>query len=74
MLQQAIFTLAGQKTQVAINPARVNAVLSHGEDEEDICTIILPGVRDQPYGVQFVVDGSFESVLAKLDAAAKAGG
>ena len=74
MFQQAIFTLAGQGQQVAVNPRQVNAVLSDGDDDESgSCTIIMPGVRDQPYGVQFVVEGSFQSVLKKLDAAAQAG-
>lgn len=73
MFQQAIFTLAGQRQQVAVNPRQVNAVLDDGGDESGTCTIIMPGVRDQPYGVQFVVAGTFQSVLEQLDAAAKAG-
>lgn len=70
MFQQAIFTLAGQTQQVAVNPLQVNAVLSNKDgDERETCTIIFPGVRDQPYGVQFVVEGTLESVLEQLDAA-----
>ena len=72
MFQQAIFTLAGQRQQVAVNPRQVNAVLSDGDDDETgTCTIIFPGVRDQPYGVQFVVEGTFQSVSQRLDAATR---
>jgi hypothetical protein len=73
MFQQAIFTLAGQRQQVAVNPLQVNAVLSDGGDDESGTCTIFPGVRDQLYGVQFVVEGTFPSVIEKLDATSKSG-